>query len=348
MKELKMEDEAWKPAHDNVRKFERDVLQKTFPNARFSSSGMMGSPDIAPSSFKAEISPDNLFKGTEYEYKGDGKFIHFTSILALKSILDTGWIRMSEFSNLVDKQELVYASSVFENDKFYTQEFDKLEHLKRNVFCLSACESSQETQSDSFMWEIYGDKGAGVFIEFEYTNKQPYSHNLGNVLYGKENLKPLIQLKVLYDQFRIETNNFTIQDIFNVILEIKAFHKSKKYQSEKEVRLLFKQNKNWYEGHDHTSIYEDFNAKQEVKYFSKLYLKGRNPIVTDENLQKYTEEEICRYYPQIEIKRICLGYNISIENKVDIMKFISKLKATNNYDFELWHINNELEQIRMI
>ena len=343
-----MEDEVWKPAHDNVRKFESDVLQKTFPNARFASAGMMGSPDIAPSSFKAEISPENLFKDTEYEYKGNGKFIHFTSLLALKSILDTGWIRMSEFSNLVDKQELVFASSIFENDSFYSQEFNKLEHLKRNVFCLSACESSFETQSDSFMWEIYGDKGTGVFIEFEYTNKEPYFHNLGNVLYGKENLKPLKLLKELYDQFRKETNNFSIQDIFNVILEIKAFHKANRYHSEKEVRLLFKQDKNWYEEHDHTSIYEDFNSAQEVKYFSKLYLKGRNPIVTDENLKKHSEIEICKYYPQIEIKRICLGYNISIENKVDIMTFISKLKSIHKYDFELWQINNELEQLRMI
>lgn len=347
-RELKMEDEAWKPAHDNVRKIEKDVLQKVFPHARFASAGMMGSPEIAPNSFNADISPDNLFKDTPYEYKGSGKFIHFTNLIALKSILDSGWIRMSEFSNLVDKQELVYASSVFENNSFYTQEFSKLEHLKRRVFCLSACESSVQTQSDSFMWEIYADKGNGAFIEFEYTNKEPYFHNLGNVLYGKENLNPLKRLKELYDQFRVGANNFTIQDFFSVIIEIKAFHKAKRYQSEKEVRLLFKNHIRPFEEHDHTSIYEDFNAKQEVKYFSKLYLKGRNPIVTDENLQKYTEEEICRYYPQIEIKRICLGYNISIENKVDIMTFISKLKATNNYDFELWHINNELEQIRMI
>ncbi len=342
-----MEDEAWKPAHDNVRKFENDVLQKIFPNARLASAGMFGSPEIAPSSFKAKISPENLFKDTVYEYKGNGNFIHFTSLIALKSILDSGWIRMSDFSNLVDKQELVYASSIFEKDGFYTQEFNKIEDLKRNVFCLSACESSLQTQTDSFMWEIYGDKGSGVFIEFEYTNKEPYSHNLGNVLYGKKNLNSLIQLKELYNQFRSDTNNFSVQDIFNLILEIKAFHKANRYQKEKEVRFLFKNDKNNYDEHDHESIYEDFNSRQEVKYFSKLYLKGRNPIVTDENLKKHTEIEICKYYPQIEIKRICLGYNISIENKVDIMTFISKLKATHNYDFELWHINNELEQLRM-
>lgn len=343
-----MEDEVWKPAHDNVRKFEKDVLQKILPHAHFARAGMMGSPDIVPNSFNAKISTNNLFKETEYEYKGDGKFIHFTSLLALKSILDNGWLRMSEFSNLIDQQELVYASQIFTGDVFYEQEFKKLDNLKRNVFCLSSCESTDNTQCDSFMWEIYGDKGTGAFIEFEYTNKEHCFHNLGNVLYGKNNLKPLQDLKTLYDEYRSETNNFTIQDFFNLIIEIKAFHKAERYKTESEVRLLFKQDKNPYKPHNHVSIYEDINSKQEIKSFSKLYLKGRNPIVTEENLKKSTEFKICKYYPQIEVKRICLGYNISIENKIDIMDFMYKIKSTYNYDFELWHINNELEQLRMV
>lgn len=347
---MRAENEIWRPSHEKVKKFETEVIKAVFPHAKFSQMGMTGSPYVAPNSFKAKISGENLFKDSPYEYKGNGKFIHFTTLFALKSILDNGWIRMSEFGNLMDKNELFYGAKVFENDELFIPQINTIDDLKSNVFCLSACESNDKTQRDAFMWDTYGDKGKGVYIEYEFTCKELYSHVFGEVQYGLNALEPLRQLKYLSEKFKNENENFFPERFLDLILEIQALHKSKRYSYENEVRVLFKKDKSKYEEHEHSSIYQDLNSNQEVKYFSKIYLKGRNALLTEENLKKESQKEILKHYPQIEIKKVVLGYNISVEKKVEIMQFLDKIKREekNKYEFDLYQITDELEILKMI
>lgn len=333
--------------HKNVDKFRKKVIHPFFPNADFKSTFMVSSPDEPATSFEGKLSPINLFKDTDYEYRGEGKFIHYTSLFGVKAILETGYIRMSEFGNLIDKNELQYASKIFIDNPVFQIKKEELEQLKENVFCLSMCKSSDKTKQNAFMWEIYGDKGKGVVIEFELTKKDPTHFLLGNIQYGEKNLRKLRELKKNAENFKKENNDFFPNNFAELFMEIKSFHKSKRYDTEKEVRLFLKTDKLQYEEHKLESIYKDINSKQEVKYFNKLYLKGRHPyeekeINTNEHNYSYFDE-----FPQIEIKNIILGFNISVENKVAITDLLNEIKAIHNYEFEILQINNEKEIIKM-
>ena len=58
---------------ENVDKFKKEVINPIFPQAVFASSFMVSSPDELATDFNGKLSPINLFKDTDYEYKGDGK-----------------------------------------------------------------------------------------------------------------------------------------------------------------------------------------------------------------------------------------------------------------------------------
>jgi len=264
-----MQNESWQQAHEKTDNFLKKVIHPIFPNARYSSSFMMGTPEEAPNNFKGILSPESLFKGTDYLYQGTGRFIHYTSLFALKSILESGYLRMSEFGNLIDKNELKYAAAVFSNNPIFKFDEHKLESLKDNLFCLSACKSNNKTKKNSFMWDNYGDKGKGAIIEFEFTKKDPYSYLFGNVQYGNESLIPLKKIKKLAELFFKDNDGFFPNNFIEILLSIQSFHKPKKYNIEDEVRIFMKEEKQQYKEHKHETIYKDINSNHEVKYFNK-------------------------------------------------------------------------------
>lgn len=324
---------------EKVKNFQKEVINPVLPNAKFASSLMFTSPEEAAKNFTGDLSPIKLFQNSPYEYKGEYKFIHFTSLFGLKAILESGFLRMSEFGNLIDNNELLFSSSIFEDNMLFEVTKDKIKTLKNNVFCLSLCESTDDTLKNNFMWEIYGDKGKGVIIEIEFTKNNPDFFLLGSILYGNENLNPIREIKRLTEEFASKNDDFIPNNFPEFLLELQAFHKSKKYNSENEVRFLMKEKKQQYDEHKLETIYKDFNSKQEVKYFNKLFLKGQHPYLkTDDSQNKI---KILNEFPQIEIKKIILGFNISIENKVDIYSLLNKIKTEHNYDFEVWQINDD-------
>ena len=333
--------------HRNVDKFKKEVIHPFFPNADFASTFMVSSPEELATSFEGKLSQINLFKNTDYEYKGDGKFIHYTSLLGIKSILETGFIRMSEFGNLIDKNELQYAAEIFIDNPIFQIRKEELEQLKEKVFCLSMCESNDEIKRNAFMWEIYGDKGKGVVIEFELTKKKPKLFLLGKVQYGEEKLQKLKKLKKTAENVKKDNDGFFPNNFPELLMEIKSFHKSKRYDAEKEVRLFLKTDKRQYEEHKLESVYKDINSNQEVKYFNKLYLKGRHPFLELNYPFSDEVDAVFNEFPQIEIKSIILGFNISIENKVEITDLLNEIKKNYSYEFEVLQINNEKEIVKM-
>jgi hypothetical protein len=332
---------------ENVDKFGKEVINPIFPHANFASSFMVSSPDELATDFNGKLSPINLFKDTDYEYKGDGKFIHYTSLFGIKAILETGYIRMSEFGNLIDKSELQYASEIFIDNPIFQIKKEKLEQLKENLFCLSMCESNDKTKRNSFLWEVYGDKGKGAVIEFELTKNNPKLFLLGKVQYGEERLQQLRELKKNAEKFKKDNNGFFPNNFIELLAEIQSFHKSKRYDAEKEVRLFLKTDKRQYEEHKLESIYKDINSNQEVKCFNKLYLKGKHPFLDFKYSLSDEEDAVFNEFPQVEIKSIIPGFNISVENKVAVTDLFNKIKAKHNYELEIFQINNEKEIIKM-
>lgn len=347
MKEI---DEIDKKEHlfevfERVDEFIRTVINPVLPSAKLAESNVhCYSENQHPTYFEGKLSSCELFKETDYEYKSDGKFIHYTSLFGLKAILDSGYLRMSEFGNLIDTSELHYGASVFKENPIFQYKQTDINQLRENVFCLSACEANESTKRNDLMWEVYGDKGKGVIIEFELTKKDPRFFILGIIQYGEEAKKPLEEIKALYEKY-INDKKTTFQSNFpELILELQSFHKSKRYEGEKEIRLLFKKNKFF----PAETIYQDINSNQEVKYFNKLFLKERHPYAEKEiNIDKDSNYSYFDEYPQIEIKNIILGFNISVENKVAITDLLNEIKATHNYEFEILQINNEKEIIKM-
>jgi hypothetical protein len=338
---MEKENDSWENAHEKISKFENDVIKPIFPNARFSSAFMMGSPEQAPNSFKPKLSTGELFKSTVYENDGDGKYIHYTTLFGLKLILESGFLRMSEFGNLIDEKELLYSASVFGDNPIFKFDPKNLIHLKENLFCLSLCQSNEETKRNHLMWEVYADKGKGVIIELELNKQDPFYFLIGKIQYGEEGLEPIKRLKSLCEEFSKTHEGFFPNNFVEFILEMQSFHKVKIFESEQEIRLLMKEDKGQYESHKHRTIYQDINSKQEVKYFNKLYLKERYPF--DDSVDVSGKINILDSYPKIEIKNIILGYNISIENKVDIMFLLNDLKSKFNYNFKILQINDEGE-----
>lgn len=323
---------------ENVDKFRKEVINPIFPNASFARSLMVSSPDEPATSFNGQLSPIDLFKDTNYEYKGNGKFLHYTSLFGIKAILETGYLRMSEFGNLIDKHELLYASNVFKDNPLFQFDNTELNFLKENIFCLSACQSNEITKRNALMWEVYGDKGKGVIIEFELTKKAPSNFLLGNVQYGEEALRPLKEIKKLSEEIKNDNAAIFPNNFPELLLEIQSFHKTKRYEAEEEVRLFLKVERYQYKEHELESIYKDINSNQEVKYFNKLFLKGRHLYLDKEN---FNNINILNEFPQIEIKNIILGFNISDENQINISYFLRSLKNTYNYDFKISYINDE-------
>ena len=338
--------ESWAVAHEKVEKFKREVINPIFPNARFESSFMVGSPEQAPNSFEPKLSSGELLKNTDYKYDGDGKYIHYTTLFGLKLILESGFLRMSEFGNLIDEKELIYAASVFDGNPLFKFNQEKLNHLKENLFCLSLCQSNETTKRNHLMWEVYGDKGKGVIIELELNKQDPFFFLLGKIQYGEEALEPLKKLKHLSEEFSNTNDGFFPNNFLEFILEMQSFHKVKIFEAEQEIRLLMKEDKGQYESHNHKTIYRDINSKQEVKYFNKLFLKERYPYMDSINIK--SKIDVLDSYPQIEIKNIILGYNISIQNKIDLMFLLNDLKSTFNYNFTISQINDEGEIFEML
>lgn len=312
-----------------------------FPHARLSSKFMIGSPNVAPSEFNGRISPKNIFKDTVYEYKGDGKFIHFTSLFGLKAILDSGWIRMSEFGNLIDKQELVYGASIFNDNPLFQLKADKQEFLKSTIFCLSACKANEITKHNAYMWEVYADKSKGVMIEFELTKKDIHPFILGNIQYGQEKLNPLRIIKSLAEKFKEDFDGFFPNNFLEIILGIQAFHKSKQFDVEDEARIFMEQQKRPYDDHVYKLIYKDINANQEVKYFNKLFLNVSQPYLTKRTNNKANESDLFNGFPRLEIKSITLGSGITIPNKCALMDLFETKIEYKKYAFSLFQMTNE-------
>lgn len=339
----KVEDK-WASVSVDMQSFYSDVLNKVLPHARSAGNFVMGSPDFTPTTFEGKISTENLLKDSPYFYDGQNDYIHFTDLQSLTAILSSGYIRMSEFGNLIDKQELIYGAKVFENEPLFQFNETELEQLKENIFCFSMSEYSEATITNPFMWEAYAKRNNGVCIRFKLTKPDPYTFIIGKVLYGRDNLAPLIQLKNLILSYKATAKMFPT-DILKLILELETLHKAKKYNIENEVRLLLRRDKEQYKDHDLETIYKDINGRDEVKYFNKLFLKGRHVII-ERNLKEnlgFPDDKILDSFPQIEITNIVLGNGLSIPDKLDIFDLLNKIKANFKYEFTISHYNQEEE-----
>lgn len=316
--------------------FKKDVLHPLFPFAKFSLTSTTSSNNLPPRSFNALISMNEIFEKTKYEFNPDTPFIHFTSLPALGQILQSGFLRMSDFNCLSDKSELLFGSKVFSDC-----ENEKIKEAKANIFSLSACLSHQETLNNQHMWNQYARQGMGCAIEYKFVSTNIHNMVFGKILYGKRDLKNLRKLKKLNEKFKKE-HDFEVADLPMLLLKVSAFHKQCKFKSEKEVRLLFYNETTEPNYFIHRNHYTDFYSDQQVRNFIKLYIKGKNPYLPASH-PKYENDLI--YEPEIEISRVIIGPNCS--DILNTTEHIKKIQTTQNINFDFWYKNQIGELIKL-
>lgn len=327
--------EKFKRDEQKSTEFEEQVIKPVFPNAYINSKRFNGGrPNEVSTSFQGQLSNKNLFAETPYEYKGDGLFLHFTSFSILSTILNSGFLRMSEFNCLNDKTELFFATSNVFNSPY--NDLNKLEGDKSNLFCLSACQSSLETITDEFMWNEYAADGKGCAIEYKFSVNPAYKYLLGKVQYGECKLKPLKDVHDLASQLKAK-NNYCIESLPTFLTKISAFHKEERFNRENEVRLLFQLESSFGKIELPPNHYVDFYKDNTLKNFIKLYLKGNHEYV------KNDDEDMLGVFPQIEITKIVFGPQVSDSNSLEIHEHLSKIKMYQQRDFEIWEVTKEKE-----
>lgn len=309
-----------------MEKFNNEVFKIVLPNSHFLSG-------CHSQKIVGHFSYNNLFAKTRYEVDLYDSFIHFTSLQALSSILNNGWFRLSEFRHFEDKNELHYASRIFNDDSFQIKNKKILDVHKQNCFALSASLFSDDNIKNKHMWDGYGNKGEGVVIRFKINHYKESKFLLGKIQYGQENLGSILSLNKLAEKFKLENQGFVYDDFPERIIELLAFHKSADYYLENEIRLFLKKTKEEYEKHKHEAIYEDITPKNEVRYFFKMFLEERKSILELEINDQEVSDEYFQFYPTIQIEEITLGYKL--ENKIEIFQFLNSIKERFNYKFKL-------------
>jgi hypothetical protein len=328
---------SWEDAGSLRSKFLQEVIKPLLPNARYKYTLQAGDFNTTSNNFNGALSSDNIFKDSDYEYIGEERFIHFTSLQSLESILKSGYMRMSGLANLSDESELNFASSVFESIKNIRFNNDLINAEKKQLFCLSVCQNKIETIMNTSMWNEYANKGSGVIIDLSLSSLKSNRFSIGHIKYGEKERHRIEELRNRLISFS-EKKDFAPNNAVNMISILLSFHKKSKYQSEQELRVLFADKGLEFVKTKYPTIDTTINHKNEVVSFNKIFLEGRNSFgKSNESL-----------YPEIKINRIILGYNLTYEKKENAISHLNSLKNEyDNLNFEIYHMNEDLELFKI-
>lgn len=271
------------------------------------------------------ISAENKdLSNSEYYYRGTSHFLHFTSLLAIQSIVTEKNIRLYNLNNLNDPREYSFAGDLITFNK------EDKTNAKNNIFLLSMCQMEllNSTETEFNMWRLYGANGQGVAIElnFEESPSQNWrDYFLSKVHYGSNSKTNLKELNKLLKQLDKEKPKVSVD-----LGQIVCFHKSRLFGLEEETRLLFdgrefKPNEYKYATYRNkegelispfvkTDIYKSTTSNKEIKFLEL-------PIYHTNFKKIYSENSPI---PIPKIDRIILGYQYK-ENFKKVAKALEDL-----------------------
>lgn len=310
-----------------IKLYETEVLKKVFPNAGIARSQSISNDNAPADNAHAWLSGLNqVYKETLYYYEGELLFIHYTSLKNLINILNERTIKLFDFTNLNDPQELIFASTQFiptlkEDIK------NNPDHFKQQVLSFSFCNYNLENNQEQFdMWRFYGLDGLGVGMVFSIkdTNRSDwYNFLLSKVYYKDEYLQCLEKFTSLHTDF-VSRNKFKINNPHDFVLPLFGLHKKSFFKTENEVRLIKfvpgisdeKYQSNYING-DRISI--TTNQQLRTSFYYSL------PILLDFEIEKYLEKN--KSWPQyeavrspyIKIEEIILGYRYT-DDQIEVLK----------------------------
>lgn len=312
-------DNFTKELHENIEKYNELVLKPFWTNNRFESAGGTYVPNTRCDYFEAKTSiSSKLLSGTPLEYKGNNKFLHYTSLQSLVAILKSQKIRLYDFNNFNDPTEFIYANKYFRN-------FDNKEYLKeykRQLFGLSLCDYSEDTINNNIdLWRLYADNGKGACITFEIEQDNLdslYEFSFGRIDYKStsQNISELDEIINRDKKFK-EEYNFECSNLSDVITPLCCFYKSDLFKIEREIRLFHFSERQFHDKHKSNEVKCELNKENKKVYYREL------------SIDKLEHKSI----PFLKINSIHLGYNLSYESFKEVSETIQELDFP--YSFKL-------------
>lgn len=299
------------------------ILRKYIPNKMITGNGYI---DM---SFDARLSKfNNSYSDSQYFYTGNKKFIHWTTIQNLMSVINYREIRLYNLHNSSDANEFNYAA---ENLKLPKESIDC---AKDFLYTFSFCKSSE--LDNPYLWQEYGKNYEGVALEFEVVNnpKEWKNFMLSPIFYEiPKNLKNLVDE---LEKFKLKHPNASTDiDLGKLI----AFHKKPDFSKELEIRLStyypFEKEEE-YDTFCNTEFRFEEKRPRVTDYFGlKLWVDNNSSWVKNEDIDLDRSQRVNDKYfiekPKIKITNIYFGKNCGINNKVFIhfrqkLEYITKIK----------------------
>lgn len=309
-----------------------DELKKIFPTFEFgTSSGSSVGGIVTSQQYEFSICQTSL-SDTPYDPKNQKLFVHYTSLDALYSILNTGELRLFDLNNMNDPYELNYLIKIL--DLEVNQ--DQVENFKSSLFVTSIC-AYNDTEKDNFdLWRLYGRNGQGVAIVFEIANSENSWNDflLGKVCYGLKNgfSKSLEQAIKLTNEF-VRDHHFKLKALPQIIGFLLAHHKNDIWEIEKEFRLSTFVEYDKYDMQpkpslrilkDSLSFFLNGSGKQLAYYNFPLdyKLKSNYPEYYKGSVESTS---LLEKIPQLKINKIIIGYSLSEKLTRELSEFVFRL-----------------------
>ncbi len=301
---------------DNIESEFLDKIQKYIPRLWIKSFG------YSAASFHADLTDDiSAYKNGQYYYDGNQKFIHWTSLQNLTSIINSREIRLYNLHNSNDPTEFEYAAQKLSIPGY------SIEHSKTYLFTFSCCEA--ELIKNDYLWKVYGRDYGGVGIEFTIENDidATEKYMLSKVYY--EIPFDLISLKKDLDVLEKKYSGAELNIDLGKLL---AYHKHPDYNSESEIRLS-----SYYPFIDDEASITHCNSEfrfddrpRITEYFPlKLWVNNESayikPVDHRYDRRLYVPDDYFIKNPRIKIKNVYFGYNCGISN-MDFGKYREKLE----------------------
>lgn len=208
-------------------------LKRFLPNIKFSDL-RSGNEDAVTYVVYFIPAENKSFLNSKYFFSEKPKFIHFTTLLAARSIISEKNIRLYNLNNLNDPREYSFSGNLI---RFNNENKDD---ARDNIFLLSMCHPELLSNSikDEFnMWRLYGENGKGVGLELNFNESHPGNwkhYHLSKIYYGARSRKTLQELS----NFLNEREDLLPKVVVD-LGQIACFHKSNLFALENETRLLF-------------------------------------------------------------------------------------------------------------
>jgi hypothetical protein len=312
---------------EKIELFISEVIRKNLlPNAKFTSASAIGAAGADKFSY-ASVDLSNSFanyRKSNYYFDGDYKFIHYTSVPKLLSIIRDKKIRLYDLRAMDDKDEFDFGHKVLNKKSSYLTN-----EAKKRIFCLSMCNYELEDKEQSLnMWRQFGldGHGVGIVLEFEKSNRSNWIHYiLSRVHYGEQPLKKLYKTYEVYAEFS-NKYNFTIRNFDEFLYKLFCFHKQHIYKDEKEVRLIYNRG---FRTLQPTKGIADLNSKLKKSSYHELELEWDRWKTFTGDYQIY-QERAKTIYPYVTIDKIIFGYRISNPDKWNIVDTVTAYKSNYN------------------